>query len=141
MAKITAQLTGSTTVKISDGRHDWGSDEPLGVGTDTAPNPYEQLLGSLAACTCITLSLYCRHKGIALNGVSVAYEYERVHADDCDECEEEMTGFIDRIRGKVEIDADANEAQQKRLREVAVRCPVHKTLANPIVFTDTVVFG
>ncbi len=141
MAKITAQLTGPTTVKMSDGRHEWGADEPLGLGTDTAPNPYEQLLGSLAACTCITLSLYCRHKGITLNGVSVAYEYDRVHADDCDECEEEMTGFIDRIRGKVEIDVDANEAQRKRLREVAVRCPVHKTLANPIVFSDTVVFG
>ncbi len=141
MVKITAQLTGPTTVKISDGRHDWGADEPPGIGTDTAPNPYEHLLGSLAACTCITLSLYCRHKGIALNGVRVTHELNRVHVDDCKECEGEMTGFVDRITSKVEIDADANEAQRKRLQEVAVRCPVHKTLANKVVFSDTVVFG
>ncbi len=55
-------------VQMSNGRHVWNADEPLEAGgTDTAPNPYEMLLlGSLAACTCITISWYCQHKQIPL---------------------------------------------------------------------------
>ncbi len=56
MAQITAKLTSGMAVQMSNGRHVWNADEPLEAGgTDTAPNPYELLLGSLAACTCVTI--------------------------------------------------------------------------------------
>ena len=62
MAQITAELTSGTHVTVSNGRHTWYGDEPPEVkGTDRAPHPYELLLGALAACTCITLSLYAQH--------------------------------------------------------------------------------
>lgn len=67
MSQVTAQLNSGTVVQISNGRHEWAGDEPVAIGgTDSGPNPYELLLGSLAACTCVTLALYCQHKGLVL---------------------------------------------------------------------------
>ena len=43
--------------------------------------------------------------------------------------------------GNVEIAGDLDEAQRKRLAQVATRCPVHKTLQNGVVFSDNVRFA
>ena len=142
MPKITASLTRGTDVTISNGRHTWRADEPAGKGgTDMGPTPYEMLLGSLAACTAITLSLYANHKGIELEGVEAAYEFYRVHADDCQDCESETTGFIDRISSSVLIMGSFDEAQRKRLTQIVSRCPVHKTLENRVHLVDRVEFA
>jgi len=141
VATITATLQTGTAVRLSTERHQWTADEPPDLGgTDTGPNPYELLLGSLAACTCITLALYCRHKGIELRAVEATYDHDRVHARDCEECDDERTGFIDRIRSRVRIDALVDDAQRDRLAQVVTRCPVHKTLENPIAISDEVTF-
>ena len=142
MAKITAELITGTVVKMSNGRHTWSADEPLGLGgTDTGPTPYELLLGSLAACTCITLALYARHKAIALASVRPPYAYERVHAEGREKWADTKTGFIDHITTHVEIEGDFDEAQRRRLAQVAQRCPVHKTLEKGVVFSDNVRFA
>ncbi len=36
---------------------------------------------------------------------------------------------------------DFGEAQRERLAEISERCPVHKTLANGVVFSDSATFG
>ena len=141
MAQITATLTAGTAVELSNGRHEWAADEPLDQGgTDTGPNPYELLLGSLAACTCITLALYCRHKGIELESVRATYEHGRIHARDCQECDDDATGFIDRIHSRVHIEGDFDEAQRDRLAQIVGRCPVHRTLENATMLADEVSF-
>ncbi|MFQ5550180.1 MAG: OsmC family protein [Gemmatimonadales bacterium] len=138
---VSARWDAGTKVSITNGLHTWSSDEPLDAGgSDTGPNPYELLLGSLAACTCITLGLYCRHKGIELRSVRVDLTQNKIHADDCADCDDEMKGFIDRISSAVLIDADVHGAQRTRLGQVATRCPVHKTLGNRVTFEDTVAF-
>jgi uncharacterized OsmC-like protein len=92
MAKITAELTTGTQVTISNGRHTWRADEPPDAGgNDTGPTPYDLLVGSLAACTLVTLALYCRHKQIPLKAVTATYEHGRIHAKDCEDCEEETS--------------------------------------------------
>ena len=142
MARITAKLTSGMVVKLSNGRHEWVADEPLDAGgTDTGPNPYELLLGSLAACTCVTLAWYCRHKNIALESVSTTYDFSRVHADDCKDCDIPDRGFIEKITSNVHITGDFDEAQRKRLAQIAQRCPVHKTLAHGVAFEDHATFG
>lgn len=142
MRRITAELTSGTVVNLSNGRHEWRADEPPEArGTDVGPNPYDLLLGALAACTCITLALYCRHKGIRLDSVQVAYTHERVHAKHEEGSEEPTKKLIDHIGGNVVISGDFTEAQRKRLAEVATRCPVHRTLANGVVIDDDVTFG
>ncbi len=142
MTRITAMLTSGMEVQISNGRHDWRADEPLEAeGTDTGPNPYELLLGSLAACTCITISWYCQHKKLPLVSVSTTYEFSRVHADDCADCDIPDRGFIEQITSKVHIEGDFDETQQKRLAQIAQRCPVHKTLEHGIRFEDHATFA
>lgn len=141
MAIITAELMSGMAVRMSNGRHTWNGDEPIEMqGTDTGPTPYELLLGSLAACTCITLVMYARHKGISLEFVRTTHEFKRVHADDCEQWEDLNSGFIDQVTTHVEIRGDVDAAQKKRLSQVVSRCPVHKTMEKGIVFVDNVDF-
>ena len=142
MTHITANLTSGMAVQLSNGRHEWNADEPLEAGgTDTGPNPYELLLSSLAACTCVTISWYCQNKGLPLKSVSTTYDFARVHADDCNDCDMPDRGYIEKITSNVHIEGDFNEAQRKRLAQIAERCPVHKTLAHGIEFEDNATFG
>ncbi len=141
MATITARLEDTTQVTLSNGRHTWLADEPPAAGgRDTGPTPYELLVASLAACTCITLFLYCRHKGIKLESVTATYRYDRVHADDCKDCGDESKGFIDRISSEVRLAGEFDDAQRARLAQIVERCPVHKTLANGVHMVDEVGF-
>ena len=141
MAFLTAVLGQGTQVTLQARQFSWLGDEPPGAGgTDLGPTPYEILLGSLAACIAITLKLYANHKGIALAGVEVRLEYDRVHADDCENCDERADGWIERIQSQVTIRGSFDDAQRTRLTQVAQRCPVHKTLANGVHIVDAVTF-
>jgi len=142
MTQITAMLTDGMVVTLSNGRHEWTADEPLSAGgTDTGPNPYELLLGSLAACTCVTLAWYCQHKGLPLKSVRATYDFARIHARDCEDCDIPDKGFIDQITSNVHIEGAFDEAQRNRLAQIAERCPVHKTLANGIHFDHNATFA
>lgn len=142
MARITARLTTGMAVHLSNGRHEWQADEPIEAGgTDSGPNPYELLLGSLAACTCVTISWYCQFKNLPLESVSTTYGFSRIHADDCKDCDILDKGFIEKITSNVHIEGDFDEAQRKRLAQIAQRCPVHKTLTHGVEFEDNATFG
>ncbi len=113
MTRLTANLTSGMAVILSNGRHEWKGDEPLSAGgTDTGPNPYELLLGSLAACTYVTLAWYCRNKGWPLESVSTTYDFSRIHADDCEDCDIPDRGFIEQITSNFHIEGDFDETQR-----------------------------
>jgi putative redox protein len=142
MAQITAELTSGLQVAISNGRHTWRADEPTGAGGgDTGPTPYEMLIGALAGCTLITLALYCRRKRIPLKSVSATYEHGRVHADDCEGCDDDKQGYLDRITSRVRIAGTFDDTQRTRLEQIVSRCPVHKTLEHGVGMADRVVFA
>ena len=142
MSHITAELTSGMAVHLTNGRHEWQGDEPVSAGgTDTGPDPYELLLGSLAACTCVTIAWYCKHKNMALKSVRASYDFDRVHADDCEDCDNPGKGLIEKITSNVHIEGDFDDAQRKRLAQIAQRCPVHKTLGQGVAFEDIATFG
>ena len=138
---VTAHLGLGTRVELRARGFTWVGDEPPDVGgTDAGPSPYELLLGSLAACMAATLRLYARHKEIELSAIDVRLGFDRVHADDCTDCGERSDGWIDRVRTAVTIHGTFDEAQRRRLEQVARRCPVHKTLTNGMTILDDVAF-
>ena len=142
MATVSARLRKGTHVSLSTRELHWTADEPPEAGgADDGPNPYEMLLGALAACIAITLRLYADHKAIALDGVDVRVRFDRVHADDCAECDDADSGMIDRIRTEVTIVGSFDAAQRARLAQVAERCPVHKTLERGPRIFDAVSFA
>lgn len=142
MASITAELQSGYRVDITNETHTWRADEPIELGGEnTGPNPYDMLLGSLAACTVITLSMYAQRKNIEISSLSVEYSHEKVHAEDCEQCDETHKGMVDRVTSRIFIDGEFDEAVRNRLMEIAQRCPVHKTLENGIVFDEIVYAG
>lgn len=137
MTQVTAELTDGLRVNLSNGRHQWLADEPVDAGgTDAGPNPYELLLSSLAACTCLTIAMYCRHKGLKLRSVRATYDFDRVHARDCEDCDIPDKGFIEKVVSNVRLSGDFDDGQRKRLAQIARRCPVHKTLTHGVDIED-----
>ncbi|MEO1774279.1 MAG: alpha/beta fold hydrolase [Pseudomonadota bacterium] len=122
---------------IYAGGHKLTADEPTDVGgTDQGPAPYDFLAAGLASCTAMTLRLYARRKGLPLEHVSVDVEHDRIHAADCETCEE--TGArIDRFTRRIRMEGPLDDTQRKRLLEIADRCPVHRTLeAQAVIVTE-----
>ncbi|MEM6973978.1 MAG: bifunctional alpha/beta hydrolase/OsmC family protein [Pseudomonadota bacterium] len=125
---------------LTAGGHTLMADEPASAGgTDRGATPYDLLAASLAACTAMTLRLYARRKGIALDHVAVDVTHDRVHAEDCANCVSDgarIDRFTRRIHLRGALDADTHA----RLREIADRCPVHRTLnASARIETELVI--
>jgi uncharacterized OsmC-like protein len=128
---VVRSLPGlAQNIEIRD--HRLVADEPVdGGGADTGPNPYELLLSALGACTAMTVRLYAQRKGWPLEGVEVALHHERIHAEDCANCETQE-GFVDRITKDLVFSGPLEADQRQRLAEIAERCPVQRTLQHEI---------
>lgn len=123
------RLDGFRT-EVQLGVHSLIADEPRSVGgTDLGPTPYDLLSAALATCTSMTLRMYANHKKIDLVSATVAVEHDKVHAEDCEDCES-TDGKIDEFRRTISLDGDLSNSQRQRMLEIADRCPVHRTLHN-----------
>jgi putative redox protein len=128
MAKTRARSLEKLQVLLDDGEHAWLADEPVDAGGDgLGPDPYELLLSALGACTVMTLKLYSKRKGWDLREVRAELTHERIHASDCGECEE-TEGYIERIRVNLALEGDLDDEQRARLKQIAGKCPVRRTL-------------
>ncbi|CAM9995245.1 unnamed protein product [Phaeothamnion confervicola] len=120
---------------VRSGVHVLRADEPAANGgNDSGPDPYSYLLAALGSCTAMTLRMYARQKKWPLQKVRVVLKHDKIHAADCATCET-REGKVDRIERWIELDGPLSEEQQKRLLEIADRCPVHRTLTSKIVIT------
>ena len=118
---------GKLAQDVRAGPHRLRADEPPGVGDGTGPTPYDLLLAALGSCTSMTLRMYADRKGWPLEGVSVTMSHDRIHAEDCEDCEA-IEGLVDHIEGVVQVRGPLDDEQRDRLLEIARRCPVHRVL-------------
>ena len=83
----------------------------------------------------MTLRMYANRKKLPLEDVKINLIHERVHAEDCIDCD----GKIERITRRISLLGDLNEEQRHRLLEIADKCPVHCTLeSDPQIVTELV---
>lgn len=109
------------------------ADEPESYGgSGLGPSPYDYLLAALGACTSMTVQMYARRKQWPLQTAVVRLRHEKIHAQDCEHCEEK-NGKIDRFERELELKGELSEEQRTRLLEIAEKCPVHRTLHNEVL--------
>src|SRR6266567_4544522 len=137
MAEVFVHSLGKLRQEIDAGSNTFFADEPIDAGgDDEGPNPYELLLGALGACTSMTLLLYARRKGWPLEQVEVRLRHQRIHAEDCADCETKE-GWLDAIDKEIIVAGNLSPEQQERLGEIAHRCPVNQTLLREVKITQT----
>src|ERR1043166_1636729 len=136
MTEVVVSSLGGLKQEVWAGGHTLAADEPREVGgEDAGPAPSELLLGALGACTSMTLLIYARRKGWPLEQVEVRLRHERIHAEDCAECETK-TGWLDAIAKESGVAGNLTPEQQERLGEIAHRCPVNQTLLREVRITQ-----
>jgi putative redox protein len=129
---IVVRSQAGLTQTIDIRGHHLTADEPTDAGgSDLGPNPYELLLSALGACTAITVRMYAQRKGWPLESIEVALQHERIHAQDCADCET-RDGFLDHITKFISLRGALDAEQRQRLMDVSERCPVQKTLQNEV---------
>ena len=129
MANVRATSVENLQVLIRSSADGFVVDEPQDIGDGLGPDPYELLLAALGSCIVMTLQLYARRKEWPLDEIDVELSHNRVHASDCDDCEQDE-GFVERIGVQLRVEGNLDEKQRERLAYIATRCPVHKTLAS-----------
>ena len=117
---------------VTIGPHHLLADEPVAVGgEDSGPGPYDFLLAGLGACTSMTMRLYAERKSLPLERITVTLNHNKIHAEDCAECETKA-GMLDQIDLVIGMEGALDAEQRKRLMEIADKCPVHRTLTSEI---------
>src|SRR5687767_3181420 len=98
--------------------HELASDEPeRRGGTNTGAAPFDLMLGSLGACTAITMRMYGDRKQWTLGAIEVKLRLVK-------EGDEPM-----RIERKISVSEAIDGEQQAKLLEIADKTPVTKALA------------
>ena len=108
------------------------ADEPRDVGGSQAgPTPYDYLAAALASCTSMTVRMYADRKRLLLEDVTTTVDVDRVHAQDCAECDH-ADGRVERFTRTITLRGVLDAETRARLLAIADRCPVHRTLEGQI---------
>jgi len=126
--KATATRSGSLRQAIRIRDHQLTIDEPTDKGgEDQGPSPQEILAASLAACTAITMEMYAKRKGWDVGDVEVACDYTPAER-----------GCPTRFNLVLRFPDSMSDEQVERLRVIAAKCPVHRTLEGEVMFDERV---
>ncbi len=121
---------------VQSGPHHLLADEPAKFGgTNKGLTPYGFVAAGLGACTSMTIRMYARRKGWALEGVSVDISHAKEHAQDA----ENPGAKVDHFERTIHLSGDLDAEQREKLLEIADKCPVHRTLER--ASTVTTVLG
>jgi putative redox protein len=104
------------------------ADEPRDKGgSDTGPTPQELLAMSLASCVAITVEMYADRKRWDVGRLSVDVDYELDPKGECS-----------RFDVVLHVPAELPDEQVERIKTIAAKCPVHRTLVGGVRVEDRV---
>ena len=109
-------------VVLQAGKNTIIADEPLNNGGgDEGMNPHEILASALGACTCATLRMYADRKEWPLEAIHVTVSLTHDLENNTN------------MHREIKLTGDLSTEEKDRLMMIADKCPVHKTLSNPII--------
>jgi putative redox protein len=124
--RAVARRTGTFAHDIEIRGHHLGADEPAeSGGDDTAANPQELLAASLASCTAITMEMYARHKDWDIGDVEIEVDYSPAER-----------GCPTKFDMTIRLPSTLSDEQIERLKVIAAKCPVHRTLDGEVMFDE-----
>lgn len=125
-ATATRQSGYRHTVRIR--QHELTCDESAEKGgTDEGPNPQELLAASLSTCVAITIEMYAERKGWDVGATEV----------ECSFAPSER-GAPTRFELLLRLPDHLTDEQADRLKVIAAKCPVHRTLEGEVMFDERV---
>jgi putative redox protein len=125
-ASSTRSGTFKQTVRVRE--HQLLADELVeDGGEDAGPSPQELLAASLASCTAITMEMYAQRKGWDLGATEVTCEYSPADR-----------GCPTRFDLVLRLPDHLTDDQVSRLKVIAAKCPVHRTLDGEVMFAERV---
>jgi putative redox protein len=126
--RAVARQTKGFTHQLKVREHTLTADEPKEEGGDDAgPSPQELLAASLASCTAITMEMYAQRKGWNTDGLEIDVDY--TPAD---------RGSPTRFNLVMRMPAHLSDEQVEKLRVIAAKCPIHRTLEGEVLFEERV---
>jgi putative redox protein len=114
--------------EVTAGDHTFTVDEPESAGgDDLGPSPQELLAAALASCTAVTMEMYAQRKGWDTSGLTVDVQYTPAER-----------GYPTKFELVLKMPAHLDEEQIERLKVIAAKCPVHRTLEGEVMFHERV---
>lgn len=122
---VTENGMGRYQQEVIVGQHRLIADEPENVGgEDKGPDPFEYVMAGLGACTSMTIRMYAERKKLALTGIHVELNHQKIDIDGIKR---------DQIKRSITLQGVLSTEEQQRLLEIANMCPVHRALSNAFI--------
>ena len=129
--RAVARQRENLTHDVKAGDHTITVDEPMSSGgDDMGPSPPELLAAALASCTAVTMEMYAKRKGWDASGLAVDVRYTPAER-----------GCPTRFDLVLKMPPHLDEEQVEKLRTIAAKCPVHRTLEGEVAFDERVETG
>jgi putative redox protein len=130
MKAVARRVQGYSHEVEVDGHHVITDEPRESGGNDEGPSPTRLLTASLASCTATTVEMYADRKGWELGAVEVEAEVTSAER-----------GEPTRYAVDVRIPAPLTDEQADRIKDIAGKCPVHRTLSGEVEIEDRVEAG
>jgi len=126
--RASARQREKLTHDVKAGNHRLTVDEPVeSGGDDLGPSPQELLAAALASCTAVTIEMYAQRKGWDASGLAVDVRYTPAER-----------GCPTRFDLVLKMPPHLDDEQIEKLRVIAAKCPVHRTLEGEVAFDERV---
>ena len=126
-----SNASNTMSVNITNGKHMWISDEPPNfMGNDLGPNPVELLMGSLAACSVVTVIKKAQDADLSLPNFAVVCSYSRVLSSSGTLLEKQKQQI--KIVRSILIPDMTDTLMLDKLRIFADSCPVETILTGEV---------
>lgn len=122
---MTVAFPGGKRVDASYGKFEIFTDQCVDSGGDeSAPEPFDLFLASLATCAGIYVLGFCQKRNIPYQGIRLTQSWDR----------DEKSKRLTKVRISIEVPAGFPEKYHDALVRVANQCAVKKTIENPPEF-------